>query len=152
MKCKYRFKIEGRIRLDRSFTVPLEGRAFEFVLINGILDAIDVIFPLLREDWPRIGPSIFDPATLLIEPKLPHLEVAKATSGRSKHSFHYTAFVRLTSITRTSNGFQNQKRSATSLRSSHLVAPLSYYGTMNFLSCHSSWLHVPYWLWNGRGI
>lgn len=59
MKCRYRFRVNGRIRLRQNVPVPASGWTYEFQLVNGFVQHVVVTVPLSqREHWPEV---ILDP-------------------------------------------------------------------------------------------
>jgi hypothetical protein len=55
MKCKYTFKIEGEIKPDRDYEIPLRGYLYDFVLKDGYITHVCVTVPNFD---PRYLPTV----------------------------------------------------------------------------------------------
>lgn len=54
MKCKYRFKVNGSLKLAVSRPVPISGLLYEFDILNSLITHICVTIPIGEADLPTI--------------------------------------------------------------------------------------------------
>lgn len=58
MKCRYCFKIYGKIKIAVNEPISIRGKLFEFKTENGVIKHICVTVPVTNKaDWPTITPS-----------------------------------------------------------------------------------------------
>ncbi len=74
MKCRYRFRVHGRIRPSINVPVPCRGWTYELETFEGLVTDVVVVVPLpRREDWPLIQRDPVPGVKAQIQPKTPHL-------------------------------------------------------------------------------
>jgi hypothetical protein len=57
MKCSYRFKINGNLRLAEIKPVQVRRMVYEFEADNGLVKAIRIITSISRDEWPQYEPN-----------------------------------------------------------------------------------------------
>jgi hypothetical protein len=57
MRCEYRFKVDGKLRLEKDAAIDVDGMTFQFHTVeSGRVAHISVIVPVPREtDWPTVA-------------------------------------------------------------------------------------------------
>jgi hypothetical protein len=79
MKCKYRFKVDGTLRLDRAIPVNSGKYQYEFEIGHGKVTHLLVTVELPnREQWPEIIPNPAPGVKYEIQSKLAHLPSIQA--------------------------------------------------------------------------
>lgn len=74
MKCRYRFRVQGRLKLSVNVPVSCRGWTFKLEAVGGLITHVVVIVPLpRREDWPLIQRDPAPGVAAHIQPKTPHL-------------------------------------------------------------------------------
>jgi hypothetical protein len=74
MKCKYRFRVVGRIRLSANAPVLSRGWLVQFEAANDVLTHISVTVPLQsKQEWPIVTKAPRPGVGAHIDPKAPHL-------------------------------------------------------------------------------
>ena len=74
MKCRYRFPLTGRLRLNVSVPIPTRGWEVEFQTTGGIVSHVTVMVPLPnREDWPVVREDPEPGVKAHFEVRTPHL-------------------------------------------------------------------------------
>ncbi len=74
MKCKYRFKVNGRIRLSTRIPIPVSSGIFDCELKNGLISHIIVTVPITQRDhWPSIHKETSSVAKATVRISTPHL-------------------------------------------------------------------------------
>jgi hypothetical protein len=57
MKCRYRFKINGNLRLAEIKPVQVRHMVYEFEAHNGLVKAVRITTTISRDEWPQYGPD-----------------------------------------------------------------------------------------------
>jgi hypothetical protein len=80
MKCKYRFKVNGRIRPTETFPIPVGSWIFEFEVGDALISHITVTVRVnQREFWPMISQNQSPERRATIRIRTPHLVFIQRT-------------------------------------------------------------------------